>query len=188
MSIILASASPRRTELLTFAKIDHHVEFSNIEEVLDPNLSPVEQVQLLSKQKAEFISKIHPETTIIGADTIVVLDNEILGKPVDKKDAFQTLKKLSGHTHEVLTAVCIINKKKNIHEIILSKTEVEFFKVDDAWITNYIDSGEPMDKAGSYGIQDSGFELVKKINGDYYSVVGLPISQVKRVLKDLKII
>jgi len=188
MSIILASASPRRTELLKLAKIKHLVESSQIEEILNPELSPAEQVRFLSKQKAEAVSKKHPTKTVIGADTIVVFNNKILGKPVDKLDALQTLIQLSGNIHEVMTAVCFMNQEKNICEFILDITEVEFFETDVEWIENYVDNEEPLDKAGSYGIQGSGFELVKRINGDFYSVVGLPISKVKRVLNQFDLI
>ncbi|WP_235069437.1 nucleoside triphosphate pyrophosphatase [Turicibacter sp. TJ11] len=188
MGIILASQSPRRKELLELAEIEHRIVVSEVEELLDKDLDVAGQVQDLAIQKACKVAELYPQETIIGADTIVVLDGKILGKPKDEQDAFNTLKALSGRIHQVMTGVSIINKEKELITSFVNITEVEFYFVTDEWILNYISSGEPMDKAGSYGIQGKGFELVKSISGDYYSVMGLPIAQLKRTLTHLNLI
>ena len=188
MGIILASQSPRRTELLKLAEIEHRVIVHPIDEALNETLDITDQVQDLAIQKACEIAELYPHETIIGADTIVVLDNKILGKPKNKEHAFDMLKALSGRKHQVMTGVSIINKEKELLTSFINITEVEFFHVTDQWIQNYIDSKEPMDKAGAYGIQGKGFELVKSISGDYYSVMGLPIAQLKRTLSHLRLI
>lgn len=188
MGIILASQSPRRKELLELAEIKHRVIVSEVEELLDKDLDVAGQVQDLAIQKACKVAESYPQETIIGADTIVVLDGKILGKPKDEEDAFNMLKALSGRKHQVMTGVSIINKEKELLTSFVSITDVEFYFVTDEWILNYIKSGEPIDKAGSYGIQGKGFELVKSISGDYYSVMGLPIAQLKRTLTHLDLI
>lgn len=188
MGIILASQSPRRKELLDFSGIAHRVIVSQVEEVLDEDLDVAGQVQDLAIQKACAVAELYPQETIIGADTIVVLDGKILGKPKDERDAFNTLKSLSRRKHQVMTGVSIINKEKELLTSFVNITDVEFYCVTDEWILSYIKSGEPMDKAGSYGIQGKGFELVKSISGDYYSVMGLPIASLKRTLTHLGLI
>ena len=185
MGIILASQSPRRKELLELAGIKHRVIVSQVDEILDQDLDVAGQVQDLAIQKACAVAELYPLETVIGADTIVVLDGKILGKPKNEEDAFNTLKALSGRKHQVMTGIGIINKEKELLTSFVNITEVEFYYVTDEWILNYIKSGEPMDKAGSYGIQGKGFELVKSISGDYYSVMGLPIAALKRTLTHL---
>ena len=188
MGIILASQSPRRKELLELAGIKHRVIVSQVAEILDQDLDIAGQVQDLAIQKACAVAELYPQETVIGADTIVVLDGKILGKPKNEEDAFNTLKALSGRKHQVMTGIGIINKEKELLTSFVNITEVEFYYVTDEWILNYIKSGEPMDKAGSYGIQGKGFELVKSISGDYYSVMGLPIAALKRTLTHLGLI
>lgn len=188
MGIILASQSPRRKELLELAGIEHRVIVSQVDEILDEDLDVAGQVQDLAIQKACAVAELFPQETIIGADTIVVFGGKILGKPKNEEDAFNMLKSLSGRKHQVMTGVSIINKDKELLTSFVNITEVEFYNVTDEWILNYIQSGEPMDKAGSYGIQGKGFELVKSISGDYYSVMGLPIAQLKRTLTHLNLI
>lgn len=188
MGIILASQSPRRKELLELAGIKHRVIVSQVDEILDQDLDVAGQVQDLAIQKACAVAELYPQETVIGADTIVVLDGKILGKPKNEEDAFNTLKALSGRKHQVMTGIGIINKEKELLTSFVNITEVEFYYVTDEWILNYIKSGEPMDKAGSYGIQGKGFELVKSISGDYYSVMGLPIASLKRTLTHLGLI
>ncbi|MEE1238007.1 MAG: Maf family protein [Turicibacter sp.] len=188
MGIILASQSPRRKELLELAGIKHRVIVSQVDEILDQDLDVAGQVQDLAIQKACAVAELYPQETVIGADTIVVLDGKILGKPKNEEDAFNTLKALSGRKHQVMTGLGIINKEKELLTSFVNITEVEFYYVTDEWILNYIKSGEPMDKAGSYGIQGKGFELVKSISGDYYSVMGLPIAALKRTLTHLGLI
>lgn len=181
--LILASGSPRRSELLQNMNLTFDVIKSNIEEVIDPTLSPTEIVQSLAFQKAASVARNYRDAYVIGADTIVSLDNQILGKPKDEEEAIDMLTLLSGREHHVVTGVSIMNQEENI--TFYEKTVVEFWNLTSDEIWKYIRTGEPMDKAGAYGIQEFGAYLVKKINGDYFSVVGLPIAKVMRSLKKL---
>lgn len=153
------------------------------EENIPDGTAPSDAVLMLSRQKAEEIAEKYPEDTVIGADTVVALGNKIMGKPKNEQDAFDMLKKLSGKTHTVLTGVCVISPDKQIN--FYEKTEVEFYPLGDDEIWQYIASGEPMDKAGAYGIQEKGAMFVKRINGDFYNVVGLPVARLARELKSL---
>ena len=175
-SLILASKSPRRIELMTLAGFDFLSVPAVKEEKITGGTSPSDAVLMLSRQKAEY-------NTVIGADTVVALGNEIMGKPENEQDAFDMLKKLSGKTHTVLTGVCVISPDKQIN--FYEKTEVEFYPLGDDEIRQYIASGEPMDKAGAYGIQEKGAMFVKRINGDFYNVVGLPVARLARELNAL---
>ena len=188
MTIILASQSPRRKELLDLADIKHKVIVSNVDEIINPELSPVDIVEDLAIQKATAIANAYTDMTVIGADTIVVSDSKILGKPTTEQEAYEMLKSLSGKTHQVMTAVSIINVEKDLCTSFVNTTDVTFYHMTDDWINSYIATKEPMDKAGAYGIQGKGFELVRSISGDYYSVMGLPIAQLKRTLNLLKLI
>ncbi|WP_085991646.1 Maf family protein [Oceanobacillus senegalensis] len=181
--LILASSSPRRKELLENLHLTFDVIVSNVKETVDKTLPPSEIVMSLANQKASTIANKYPDAFVIGADTIVQLDGQILGKPKTKKDAFHTLKQLSDREHSVLTGVSILKGKQIVS--FYEETIVEFWPLTDIEIWNYIETGEPMDKAGSYGIQELGAYLVKKINGDYFSVVGLPVARVIRELKKL---
>ena len=187
MKFILASQSPRRKELLKLANIQFEVIPSMAAEVLTPGLNPAEQVKELALLKANDLSRQYPERHIIGADTIVVLNNQILGKPVNQDDAIKMLQSLRGRKHQVMTAVAIVCAAQNVTEVLINITDVTFYDLSDEWIANYVASGAPLDKAGSYGIQDAGFELVKEIHGDYYAVMGLPIAQLKRIIDELNI-
>ena len=151
------------------------------EEVLPEKISPENAVLTLSEQKADEVYREYRGEVIIAADTIVAIDGKILGKPADEKDAFAMLKTLSGRVHEVFTGVCVIfaNGRK---ERFFEETKVEFYELSDAEIADYIKTGEPMDKAGAYGIQGKGALLVKRIDGDYYNVMGLPVARLLRVL------
>ncbi len=188
MSIILASQSPRRKELLELANIDHTIVVSHVDEIIDEQLAAEDIVQDLAIQKATVVANDHTTKTVIGADTIVVCDGKILGKPQSEAEAFDMLKSLSGRTHQVMTGVSIINVEKELLTSFVNITDVEFYHVTDEWIKQYIATKEPMDKAGAYGIQGLGFELVRSISGDYYSVMGLPIAQLKRTLTHLNLI
>lgn len=179
-NLILASASPRRKELLELLQIPFKVIVSEVEEIIDEQLQPAEIVQLLAQQKAESVAKTNHESFVIGSDTLVVYKNQLLGKPTDKARAIQILQLLSGHTHEVYTGVCIIHR--GIVHSFYEKTEVTFYSLSQEEIEEYVSTGEPMDKAGAYGIQGYGSLLVEKITGDYYGVVGLPIARTKREL------
>ncbi len=177
--IILASKSPRRRELLSFITTDFTVKSADVDETLPQGITPDKAVEYLSKIKAQPLKN---ETDIvIGADTVVALDGKILGKPRDKADAFATLRMLSGREHSVFTGVSVIKGEKI--ETFSVQTKVKMFELTDEEIEEYIATGEPFDKAGSYGIQGKGSLLVEKIDGDYFNVVGLPISRLNRVLK-----
>ncbi|QOR65694.1 septum formation inhibitor Maf [Cytobacillus suaedae] len=179
--LILASGSPRRKELLNNLHIPFEISVSDIEEVVDQQLVPEQVVMSLAEQKARDVAKNYPDDIVLGADTIVVFDDQILGKPKDKRESYTMLHMLSGQVHEVLTGVAIIVDGEPI--TFYERTEVEFWDLTDEEIWEYINSGEPADKAGSYGIQELGSVLVKRINGDYFSVVGLPISRTIRELQ-----
>ncbi|WP_068674801.1 nucleoside triphosphate pyrophosphatase [Oceanobacillus sp. Castelsardo] len=181
--LILASGSPRRKELLQNMNLSFDVIVSDVEETIDRTLSPEELVQSISYQKAFSIAKNHPKAFVIGADTVVLLDNQVLGKPTTEENAFQILHQLSGRQHEVLTGVTIIKDKQIIS--FYEKTLIEFWPLTKSEIWDYIKTGEPMDKAGSYGIQGLGSYLVKKINGDYCTVVGLPVARLLRELEQM---
>ncbi len=178
---ILASASPRRSEILHNAGFNFEVIISQADETIDEKLSAKEFVQVLAKRKAVAVSNQNPNRAVLGCDTIVVLDGKILEKPKDEEDAIKMLAKLSGKTHQVYTGVCITDGEKE--KVFVSETEVEFFTLVEKTIENYVATGEPMDKAGAYGIQGIGSLLVKRIDGDYFAVMGLPVSQTARELK-----
>ncbi|MEI6577853.1 MAG: Maf family protein [Eubacteriales bacterium] len=178
--IILASSSPRRQELLKTAGIDFEVCPAQGEEFLDPALPPADAAIEVARQKAQEVAKKYPLDCVIGADTIVVLNNIILGKPRDKADAVLMLSLLSGKEHVVYTGVCII--KNGEENCFAEATKVSFYKLTKEEINNYVESGEPMDKAGAYGIQGLGCMLVKGIEGDYFNVMGFPVSRVVRAL------
>lgn len=178
--LILASQSPRRQELLKYITTEFEVKVSDVDESLPEGISPKEAVLYLSRIKAEPFK--NENDIIIGADTVVAIDNIILGKPRDKEDAKTMLKLLSGKSHSVFTGVSVIGNNKT--ESFAVETKVKFFDLSDEEIEEYISTGEPMDKAGAYGIQGFGSLLVEGIDGDYFNVVGLPISKLNRVLKD----
>ena len=188
-TLILASKSPRRIELMTLAGFDFLSVPAVKEEKIPGGTEPSDAVLMLSRQKAEEIAEKYPSDIVIGADTVVALGNEIMGKPENEQDAFDMLKKLSGKTHTVLTGVCVISPDKQIN--FYEKTEVEC-DADSGYISarvdvtgQYIASGEPMDKAGAYGIQEKVAMFVKRINGDFYNVVGLPVARLARELNAL---
>ena len=168
--IILASKSPRRKELLSLITDDFTVDSAEVDETLPCDIEPDKAVEYLSKIKAQPFRK--SGKIVIGADTVVAIDGEILGKPKNEKDAFL-----------MFTGVTVI---KNDKEVTFSvQTKVKFFELDDREIEDYISSGEPFDKAGAYGIQGKGSLFVEKIDGDYFNVVGLPISRLARQLKSI---
>lgn len=182
MQYILASASPRRKELLSLVIPDFEVIPATADEKVNISLFPEQMACSLAESKCDEVFKSHRDKTVIGCDTVVVFEGEILGKPVDRDDAFATLKRLSGKTHFVITAVCVRNKYKKL--IDFDRTEVRFNQLSDDFIKIYVDSGSPMDKAGSYGIQDGG--LVKEYYGSYTNVVGFPVTLVKKMLEEVR--
>ncbi|MCH1626565.1 Maf family protein [Ferdinandcohnia quinoae] len=181
--LVLASGSPRRKELLSNLQLSFDIFVSNIDEIIDSNLKPEEMVMSLAYQKAKAVANQYPDSYVIGADTIVLFQNQILGKPKNEAESIEVLKKLSNNTHEVITGVAIIYQDKST--TFFEKTEVTFWDLSEDEITKYVATGEPKDKAGSYGIQELGSALVKHISGDYFSVVGLPVSRTLRELRKL---
>lgn len=180
--MILASKSPRRQELLKYITEDFVVKSADVDETLPENITPEDAVKYLSKIKAMPLKS--SDDIVIGADTVVACDGKILGKPKDKNDAKAMLKLLSGREHMVYTGVSVIYGERI--ETFCVGTKVRFFSLSDEEIDNYISTGEPMDKAGAYGIQGYGSLLVEGIEGDYFNVVGLPISKLNRVLLDIR--
>lgn len=173
--IILASASPRRKEILELADLEFDVMPSDAQEITTKT-APNEVVMELASIKAKDIyKKSEKQSMIVGADTVVAYQGHILGKPTDEADAKRMLTMLSGQTHEVYTGVCVIEdgKTKTFYE----ETKVTFYEISDEQIDRYIKTGEPMDKAGSYGIQGKAAVFIKGIEGDYYNVVGFPIAR-----------
>jgi septum formation protein len=180
---ILASNSPRRRELLKLLDIHFTVLASDICEEIKKDLSNEEIVMDLALQKAKQISVLHPNKYILGFDTLVILDGIPLGKPVDEKDAFRMLRALSGKTHTVLTGCAIV--KDSFEELFYDYANVDFAEMTDEEIHQYIESKEPFDKAGAYGIQGIGAKFIKRIEGDYYSVMGMPIHKLYHKIKNL---
>lgn len=180
--IILASASPRRKELMELAGYDFEVICADIVEVVPEEAMPQEVVMSLALQKAQAVAAEHKEAVVIGSDTVVALDGKILGKPRSEQEACEMLRSLSGRTHKVFTGVAIVcgGKVKNFFD----ETDVEFYSLGDDEIKKYVATGEPTDKAGAYGIQGKGSVLVKRINGDFFSVMGLPIAKLYREMSD----
>ncbi len=178
----LASQSPRRKELLTLAGLNFEVLVSGCDETVPEGFTAEQTVQHLANQKCEAVLSIcKPDDTVLAADTIVVVDGNISGKPKTKQEAFKMLRSLSGRTHTVMTGVCIANG--TMRKEFVSKTEVTFYELTDEEINAYIETGDPFDKAGGYGIQTQGVVLVEKIHGDYSNVVGLPLAQCVRALR-----
>lgn len=176
--LILASKSPRRRELLSLITTDFVVKSADVDETLPEDISPQKAVEYLSKIKAEPFN--NGENIVIGADTVVAVDGKILGKPADRQQAFEMLKSLSGKYHSVFTGVTVIKPEKSVTFSV--ETKVKFFDLTDDEIDSYIATGECDDKAGAYGIQGKGSLLVEKIDGDYFNVVGLPISKLNKYL------
>ncbi len=176
--LILASKSPRRRELLSLITSDFIIKTADIDETLPAEIAPDKAVEYLSRIKA--LPFANGSNTVIGADTIVAKDGEILGKPKDRNDAFRMLRLLSGCCHSVFTGVTITAPNKDITFSV--ETKVKFFELSDKEINEYLDTDEPYDKAGAYGIQGKGSLFVEKIDGDYFNVVGLPVASLKRKL------
>ncbi len=188
--IVLASASPRRSELLKQIGIDFKVISSDVEENIDENMPAENIVESLSYQKAlDIAKKINNDCLdskdnplVIGADTIVVKDGKILGKPKSISHAYEMLKALQGHWHEVITGVTIVDSNDSKFISDFEKTKVKMKKLDDDTIYRYIETKEPLDKAGSYGIQKIGALFIERIEGCYFNVVGLPLVKTSMIL------
>ncbi len=184
--IILASGSPRRKQLLELAEISFEIIVSDVDETFPDEISTEQAAMHIAENKAVAVQRSlgnGDEQTIIAADTVVVLNDEILGKPVDREDAIKILKKLSGKTHKVITGVCILSTSCKI--IFSEETEVEFNALSKKQIEYYVDNYKPYDKAGAYAIQEwIGVIGIKSIKGDFYNVMGLPVSRVVVELKN----
>ncbi|MCS7202512.1 MAG: Maf family protein [Dictyoglomus sp.] len=182
--IVLASNSPRREFLLKLIGLDFIIYPSNIEEDEgEDKKSPKEVVLRNALEKAKAVSQVFNSAIIISADTIVVLDGKILGKPKDKESAINMLKKLRGKTHQVFTGVVVWETPENRYFTRVVKSLVKMRNYSMEEIINYVETGEPMDKAGAYGIQGKGALLIEKIEGDYYNIVGLPLAPLYLLLK-----
>ena len=179
--IILASQSPRRKELLGLLNIPFSVRVADIDETMDPSVSVAEAVARLSRQKAEAVPHDCSDI-VIAADTVVVCDSAVLGKPANEEEAFQMLKRLSGRAHQVMTGLTVLQGKKAVSHTEI--TDVYFRPLTEKEIHAYIQSGDPMDKAGAYGIQNGAAVFVEKICGDYFNVVGLPVCRLNTILKE----
>lgn len=179
-NFIVASASPRRREILSMGGFDFRIISSDCDETITEKLSPEETVKVLAERKALSVLEKNENSVVLGCDTVVALGDEILGKPSDREDAFKMIKALSGKTHRVCTGVCIADKDKT--NTFVSVAEVEFYELSDETAESYTATGECDDKAGAYGIQGLGGTLVKSIKGDYYAIVGLPYAETVRVL------
>ena len=178
--IVLASQSPRRRELLSLIGIAHDVRPADLDESLLPGESPTEHAERLARSKAEAVAAREPAAVVIGSDTIVVLDGEILGKPSTAGEAAMTLRRLSGRTHTVHTAVAVTRNGRTVSGV--ESVEVTFRPLTDAQIETYIATGEPMDKAGAYGIQGYGAVIVERVHGDYFAVMGLALGRLVGLL------
>ena len=185
MKLILASASPRRRELLTQVGVSFVIEVSDVEEVLDDTLSPELQVQSLALQKAQAVAAQHKDGLVLGADTVVVDAGSLLGKPQNTEEAAEMLRSLSSKWHQVMTAVALVDANDTKHEwMSVEITNVKFRDLTEDDIAAYVATGESMDKAGAYGIQGYGALLVERIEGCYNNVVGLPLQLVAKGLRN----
>ena len=187
--LVLASASPRRQELLRNAGIAFEVQPTNIPEIPSAGEEPQAFAERLAREKARTIAAKRSQDYMLGADTVVIVDGEILGKPCDRDDAVRMLRLLSGKTHEVITAVCLLgpqssaSRSPGLEDTRSETTKVTMTAISDREIRAYVDTEEPMDKAGAYAIQGIASRWIPRIEGDYFNVVGLPISLVYRMLR-----
>ena len=178
--IILASQSPRRIELLKQVTKKFLVIPSEVDEVLSSNLSPEENTMALGRKKAKWVANHHPHHCVIGADTLVVLENKIIGKPANVDEAHQILRRLSGREHKVITGVAVVCSN-TLSAATVSQVRIKHLTKNE--IVSYVHSGEPMDKAGAYAIQGKGASLVEGYKGSYSNIVGLPIDTLKDLLQ-----
>ena len=184
--LILASASPRRAELLRQLKLDFQVIPGNAAEMVYEHLSPWELCQLNAHRKARVVAKKHPDALVLGADTLVFLDEDILGKPANIADARRMLARLQGKTHQVVTGISLIHMREFRERIFAVSTDVTFRPLTSGQINDYLSEMNPLDKAGAYAIQEHGELIVSEISGSYSNVVGLPVEKVGEELKAWK--
>jgi septum formation protein len=179
---ILASTSPRRAELLSLLPLEFTVVASEAQEVAHDFLTPAEVCQLNAHRKARAVAKHHPDALVLGADTLVFLGNEILGKPKNHTEAERMLQRLSGKTHQVVTGVSLMHLRRHQEKIFAVSTDVLFHPLSRAQIKNYISKINPLDKAGAYGIQERGELIVSEVSGPFSNVVGLPVEKLREEL------
>lgn len=180
--LILASKSPRRQELLRLLRVEFQIMTEEVDETMDPSLPPEEEVRRVSALKAQAVTDcVTPQDTVISADTIVVLDGQIMGKPKTEEQAVQMLRSLSGRTHRVMTGLTVRQGSRT--ESVTVITEITFRPLSEREITAYVRSGEPMDKAGAYGIQGGASVFVSHLSGDYFNVMGLPVCTLTQLLR-----
>lgn len=182
LKLVLASASPRREDILAGLDLKFTVVPSKLDESKFNNENPLELVTILAEEKARSVSQLVEDALVIAADTIVVLENEILGKPKNKFEARKMLKMLQGKQHQVITALAVMNSQNGESYTEKNITDVTMTEISEEEIINYVDTGEPLDKAGSYAIQGLGGLFVEEIKGSYYSVMGLPVHQLAKLL------
>lgn len=182
MNLILASQSPRRKELLGLFRVPFVVRVADIDETMDPGLSPFDEVARVSLAKAKAVERSNDDV-VIAADTIVVCDHKTLGKPHSEAEAFEMLRLLSGRDHQVMTGLTVLRGEKAA--TCTEVTDIHFRELSDKEITAYVRTGEPMDKAGAYGIQGGAALFAEKMVGDYYNVMGLPVCRLYGILRDL---
>lgn len=181
--VVLASASPSRKMLLEKAGVEFEVIVSGVDETVPAEYTPAQTVETLARRKGEAVFVLHPDRPIIAADSVVSIDGMILGKPKDDEDAKATLRRLSGRTHELITGVCLLANGKS--EVFHQVTQVTFYPLSEEEIGEYVAMGESRGRAGSYGIEGIGVVLVQSIQGDYSNIVGLPVAETLRRLRDL---
>ena len=179
--IILASKSPRRKEILSYITNNFDIEAADVDETINYDNDLIEEIKSLAYRKAYKVFEEHKDSIVIGSDTIVVADNQVLGKPKDRMDAIRMLDMLNGKTHMVITGVCIIDDEKC--ECFANVSKVTFDKMSDEEINSYVDTKEPIDKAGAYAIQGMAAKFIERIDGDYYSIMGLPLHDVYKILQ-----
>ena len=182
MQLILASQSPRRRDLLGLLRVPFTVLPADIDEGMDPSLPPQQEVARVSRLKAEATPR-NPGDVVIAADTIVVLKDRVLGKPASRQEAPQMLRALSGRDHQVMTGLAVLKDDRAL--VCTEITDVHFRPLTEDEILRYVDTGEPMDKAGAYGIQGYAAPFVEGIRGDYYNVMGLPVCRLWQMLRQL---
>jgi len=181
--VVLASGSPRRHQLLNLIGIEHEVNSANIDETPRPREAPRRYAERLAREKAATVAVRDPDLITIGADTVVVINRKVLGKPIDTSDAARMLAMLSGREHTVITAVAVARGRKLRSAI--EEVRVKFRRLREDEIEAYIATGEPMDKAGAYGIQGFGATIVERIEGDYFAVMGLPLVRLVGLMRDV---
>jgi septum formation protein len=183
--VILASQSPRRRELLTLVGIPHTVRPADIDETYLPGEQPGAHAERLAREKAAVVAREEPDAVVIGSDTIVVVDGDVLGKPRDEAQAAEMLRRLSGRSHVVMTAVAV--QWRGVELSAVEEVGVTFHPLTDEEIAAYIATREPMDKAGAYGIQGYGATIVERVDGDYFAVMGLPLQRLVRLMERLEL-